>query len=129
MRCFARFTCKRASRYSGVPFLDIETSKIGRNLRCFAHFDLRQSGVPFFDIGTSKIAPELRRLKMWIAPQWRAVFHFSAEQLSTRPLLYQGYFSNIRNHESLKERNDSRLSSHFARASLLSSDSTYALTT
>ena len=33
-------TWKCASRYSGVQFFDIATSKSGPSLRCFAHFDL-----------------------------------------------------------------------------------------
>ena len=44
--------CKCASRHSGVPFLDIGTSKSGPRVWCFAHFDL----------------------KMCFAPQRRAIF-------------------------------------------------------
>ena len=45
-------SCKCASRHSGVPFLDIWTSKSAPKARCFVHFYLkcasRHSGVPFF---------------------------------------------------------------------------------
>ena len=44
--------CKCASRHSGVPFLDIGTSKSGPRVWCFAHFNL----------------------KMCFAPQRRAIF-------------------------------------------------------
>ena len=46
------FTCKCASRHSGVPFFDIATSKSPPTLRCFVHLTWkcasRHSGVPFF---------------------------------------------------------------------------------
>ena len=58
-------TSKCASRHSGVPFLDIGTSKIGPSMRCFVHFDLQ----------------------MCFAPQRRAIFHLSAEQLPPHPPL------------------------------------------
>ena len=53
------FTCKCASRHSGVPFLDIGTSKIGPCMWSFKHL----------------------YLKMCLAPQRRAIFHFFAEHL------------------------------------------------
>ena len=34
-------TCKCASRHSGVPFLNIGTSKSGPRVWCFPHFDLQ----------------------------------------------------------------------------------------
>ena len=58
-------TGKCASRHSGVRFLDIWTSKIAPRLWCFAHFDLQ----------------------MCLAPQRRAIFHLSAEQLPPHPPL------------------------------------------
>ena len=79
-------TYNGASRHSGVPFLTIGTSKMAPTMRCFVHFDLQ----------------------MCFAPQPRAIFHLSAEQLPPHPPLYRGYFSNIRNHESLKKHSDSR---------------------
>ena len=59
------FTSKCASRHSGVPLCRIETSKIGPWLWCFVHFDLQ----------------------MCFAPQHRAIFHLSAEQLPPHPPL------------------------------------------
>ena len=35
------FTCKSVSRYSGVPFFHIWTSKSGPKLTCFVHFHLK----------------------------------------------------------------------------------------
>ena len=79
-------TCKCASRHSGVPFFRVASSKMAPTLVCFEHFDLQ----------------------MCFAPQRRAIFHLSAEQLPPHPPLSRGYFSNIRNHESLKKHSDSR---------------------
>ena len=45
-------TSKWASRHSGVPFLNIGTSKTAPTVWCFVHFDF----------------------KMCFAPQWRAIF-------------------------------------------------------
>ena len=81
-------TCKCASRHSGVQFFDIVPSKIAPELRCFVRVDL----------------------KMRFATQRRAIFCFSAEQLPPHQPLYRAYFSNIRNHESLKKHSDSKLS-------------------
>ena len=63
-------TSKCASRYSGVHFFHIPTSKRGPHLRCFAHFDF----------------------KMRFAPQRRAIFHFSSQQVPPRPPLYRLLF-------------------------------------
>ena len=45
-------TCKCASRHSGVPFLNIATSKMAPTMRCLVHFTcqcaFRHSRVPFF---------------------------------------------------------------------------------
>ena len=56
-------TCKCAFRHSGVPFLNIGTAKMAPG--CFVHFDLQ----------------------MCFAPQPRAIFHLSAEQLPPHPPL------------------------------------------
>ena len=56
-------TSKCASHHSGLPFFDIETSKIAPKLRCFVHFDLQ----------------------MRFAPQRRAIFHFAAETATSAP--------------------------------------------
>ena len=80
-------TYKCASRHSGVPFLNIRTSKMAPRMWCFVHFDLqmcfapqrraifrhrnfkncsdtcncafRHSCVPFLNIATSKMAPRM----------------------------------------------------------------------
>ena len=39
-------TYKCASRHSGVPFLDIGTSKSGPRMWCFLHFDLQMCFAP-----------------------------------------------------------------------------------
>ena len=39
-------TWKCASRHSGVPFLQIATSKMAPTMRCFAHFDLKMRFAP-----------------------------------------------------------------------------------
>ena len=110
-------TCKCASRYSGVQFFHIWTSKSGPNLLRFVHFDSQMcfahSGVPFFDIPTSKSGPELVcfvhfDLKLRFKPQRRAIFHFSSKQAPPGPPLYRAYFSTQATHKPLK--NISRLS-------------------
>ena len=62
---FSFFTCKCASRHKGVHFFDISPSKSGPNLVCFVLFD--------FD--------------MCLAPQRRAIFHFSSGQMAPHPPL------------------------------------------
>ena len=108
-------TSKCASRYSGVQFLYIATSKSGPPLRGFAHFDF----------------------KMCFSLQPRAIFHFRAQQPPPHPPLYRGYFSTQPTHKSLKNTpfcdfpNISRLWIFFlltfAQLYLLSSDSTSLL--
>ena len=39
-------TYKCASRHSGVPFLQIATSKMAPSMRCFVHFDLQMCFAP-----------------------------------------------------------------------------------
>ena len=108
-------TSKCASRYSGVQFFHIATSKSGPNMQCFVHFDF----------------------KMCFSLQRRAIFHFSAQQPPPHPPLYRGYFSTQPTHKSLKNTafrdvpNISRLWIFylltFAQLYLLSSDSTSLL--
>jgi len=62
---FARWTWKRASRHNGVHFFDIATSKSAPGMVCFVHFDL----------------------EMCFAPQPRAIFHLSSDQLAPHPPL------------------------------------------
>ena len=75
--------CKRASRHSGVSFLDIGTSKSGPRVWCFVHFDLQMCFAPqwraVLPIATFKIGPALRffahfDLRTCFAPQRRAIF-------------------------------------------------------
>ena len=56
-------TWKCASRHSGVPFLNIGTSKMAPRMRCFVHFDLQ----------------------MRFAPQRRAIFHLPARTATSAP--------------------------------------------
>ena len=60
---FCILTCKCASRHSGVPFLNIATSKMAPTMRCFVHF----------------------HLQMCFAPQRRAIFHLSARTATSAP--------------------------------------------
>ena len=86
------FTYKCASRHSGVPFFRIADLQNGSGtMRCFVHFDVQ----------------------MCFAPQRRAIFHNSAEQLPPHPPLLRANFANIWNHESLKKHSDSRRSLTF----------------
>ena len=43
---FCIFTCKCASRHSGVPFFNIGTSKSAATLRCFVHFHVEMCFAP-----------------------------------------------------------------------------------
>ena len=45
-RVFNILTSKCASRHNGVHFFDISTSKSGRNLVCFLHFDFNMCFAP-----------------------------------------------------------------------------------
>ena len=56
-------TCKCASRHSGVPFLNIGTSKMAPTTSVFQHFDLQ----------------------MCFSPQRRAIFHLSARTATSAP--------------------------------------------
>ena len=94
-------TSKFASRHNGVHFFDISTSKSGRSMVCFVHFDF----------------------EMCFAPQRRALFHLSSGQLARHPPLWRAYFSTLRSLKSLEKHSVSRLSYLFAHLHLLSSDS------
>ena len=139
-------TLKCASRYSGVQFFHIATSKLGPSMQCFVHFDFKMcfslQRPAFFHIATSKSGPSMQcfvhcDFKMCFSLQRRAIFHFSAQQLPPRPPLYRGCFSTQAAHKSLKNTafrgfpNISRLWIFFlltfAQLYLLSSDSTSLL--
>ena len=62
---FNVLTWKCASRYNGVHFFNISTSKSAPRMVCFVHFDL----------------------EMCFAPQRRAIFHRSCDQLAPHPPL------------------------------------------
>ena len=53
--------CKCASRYSGVQFCDIATSKSGPSMVCFVHFDMkcasRHSGVAIVHFSSEDMPP------------------------------------------------------------------------
>ena len=108
-------TWKCASRYSGVQFFHIATSKSAPRPSVFYDFDF----------------------KMRFSLQRRAIFHFSAQRPPPHPPLYRGYFSTQPTHKSLKNTafrdvpNISRLWIFFlltfAQLYLLSSDSTSLL--
>ena len=139
-------TWKCASRYSGVQFFHIATSKSGPRMLCFVHFDLemcfslqRRAIFPHrnFKKWSEHVARGTFWLKMCFSPQRRAIFHFSAQQPPPHPPLYRGYFSTQPTHKSLKNTafrdvpNISRLwivfLLTFAQLYLLSSDSTSLL--
>ena len=86
-------TCKCASRYSGVQFFDMWTSKAVRRwgvlgiLTCKCAS--RHSGAQFFDVRTSKSAPNTTcfvrfDFKMRFSPQRRAIFDFSSDHMTPR---------------------------------------------
>ena len=71
---FSIFTSKCASRYSGVQFFDIATSKSGPPLRCFVHF----------------------HLKMCFAPQRRAIFpHLNFQKCSETVSFLRFWLENV----------------------------------
>ena len=143
---FSILTWKCASRYSGVQFFDIATSKSGPNLTCFVHFDLKmcfslQRRAIFPHRNFKKWSEHVARgtfwLKMCFSLQRRAIFHVFPQQPPPHPPLYRGYFSTQPTHKSLKNtafrdfpnisRNCSFFLLTFAQLYLLSSDSTSLL--
>ena len=67
-------TSKCASRHNGVHFFDISTSKSGRNVRCFVHFDF----------------------EMCFAPQRRALFrHLNFQKWSEREVFLAFSLVNV----------------------------------
>ena len=68
---FSILTCKCASRYSGVQFLDIATSKSGPNLTCFVHFDFKMC----FSLQRRAIFQHLN-FKKWSEPVSFLTFDF-----------------------------------------------------
>ena len=82
-QCFNMFTCKCASRYSGVQFLHIRASKSAPSRSVFYILTYkcasRYSGVQFFHIRTSKNGPNMQcfvhfDLEMYFSLQRHAIF-------------------------------------------------------
>ena len=73
-------TCKCASRYSGVQFFHIATSKSGPRLRCFVHFDLQMC----FSLQRRAIFPH-RNVKKWSEPAVFCTFWLENVLLATSP--------------------------------------------
>ena len=108
---FNILTWKCASRYSGVQFFHIATSKSGPPMRCFVHFDLKmcfslQRRVIFQHRNFKKWSEHVARgtfwLKMCFSLHQRALFHVFSQQPPPHPPLYRGYFSTQPTHKSLK---------------------------
>ena len=87
---FALLTSKCASRYNGVHFFDISTSKSGPNMVCLVHFDLEmrfalQRRALFRHLNFQKWSEHSVLhfdLEMCFAPKRHALFHtFSTSQL------------------------------------------------
>ena len=91
-------SCKCPSRYSGVQFYQIQTSKSGPELRCFVHFDLQTCFSPqrrailrhlklsrvlrdrrFFSILTCKCASRHSGVQFFLSPltTWLRTRRFS----------------------------------------------------
>ena len=93
-------TSKCASRYSGVQFFNISTSKNAPNPSVFSIFTSkcasRHSGVQFFNISTSKSGPELTcfvhfRLEMCFSPQRRAILQHLNFKKCTEPISFLAF--------------------------------------
>ena len=89
-------TCKCASRYSGVQFFNIATSKSGPRMLCFVHFDLQMCFSPQpraifphrnFKKWSEPVARGAFLLKMCFSPQRRAIFHVFSQQPPPHPPL------------------------------------------
>ena len=88
-----------------MHFFDISTSKSGRSMMCFVHFDWkcasRHDGVHFFDTSTSTRAPTLRcsvhfDFQRCFAPQRRALFrHLNFQKSSEHEVLCTFSLRNV----------------------------------
>ena len=72
------FTCKCASRHSGVQFFDLTTSKSGPNMKCFLHFDFKMC----FSLQRRAIFPH-RNFKKWSEPAVFCTFWLQNVLLAT----------------------------------------------
>ena len=75
---FSILTWKCASRYSGVQFFHIATSKSGPNLTCFVHFDFKMC----FSLQRRAIFPH-RNFKKWSEPDMFCTFWLQNVLLAT----------------------------------------------
>ena len=75
---FNILTWKCASRYSGVQFFNISTSKSGPNLTCFVHFDLKMC----FSLKRRAIFQHLN-FKKWCEPDMFCTFWLEHVLLAT----------------------------------------------
>ena len=103
---------KCTSRYNGVHFFDIVTSKSVPKLRYFADFDLEMYFAPqrrglFRHLSFQKW-PEngvYFEFEMCFTPQRRAIFHLLSGQATLYPPLWRAYFWTLRSPKSLKNNN------------------------
>ena len=75
--CILTYKC--ASRHSGVPYLNIRTSKIGPTVRCFVHFDFKMCFAPqrraIFEHQNVQIGPTVR---CFVHLDFKMCCHFSS---------------------------------------------------
>ena len=110
-------TYKCASRHSGVPFLNIRTSKMAPRMWCFVHFDLQMCFAPqrraIFEHQNFKKCSDTVSFLAFSLPHVlfaTAACHFSPVcwTATSAPAALARLLSNIRNHESLRKHSDSR---------------------
>ena len=84
-------TCKCASHHSGVPFLNISTSKSGTSMWCFVHFDWQMCFAPqrraiFSTSELQKVVRDCGFCAFWLANVLfaTAACHFRGSQLQKR---------------------------------------------
>ena len=85
---FTILTCKCASRYSGVQFFDIATSKSGPRMLCFVHF--RLANVPLAtaacNFSTSQLQKVVRPRQFFSILTWKCASRYSGVQFFLCPL-------------------------------------------
>ena len=84
---FHILTYKYASRHSGVPFLNIGTSKMGPGSLCFPHFDLQMcfAPQPRGIFGTSELPKWLRECGVLHILTFKRAFRHSRVPFFTCP--------------------------------------------
>ena len=79
------WTC--ASRYSGVQFFHIATSKNGPKLRCFVHFDLKMCfSLAACNFSTSQLQKVVRECCVLYILTWKCASRYSGVQFFMSPL-------------------------------------------